>query len=66
MIDCNPHYINELQSDLRAVKEGWYAMDERGNLLFGPFSNRENCLTRVRTVNWSAYLEVTAPTTSGH
>jgi hypothetical protein len=47
MIDCKPHYINELQSDLRAVKEGWYAMDETGNLLFGPFSNQENCLTRI-------------------
>src|SRR6185503_14454842 len=22
----NPYYINELQSDLRGVKEGWYAL----------------------------------------
>ena len=22
-------------------------MDDHGNLLFGPFSNRENCLTRI-------------------
>ena len=44
MIEPNPHYINELQSDLRGIKEGWYAIDERGNLLSGPFSNRENCL----------------------
>jgi hypothetical protein len=43
----DPHYINELQSDLRAVKEGWYAIDECGNLLLGPFSNRENCLTGI-------------------
>ena len=47
MTTCNPRYINELQSDLRAIKEGWYAMDESGNLLFGPFSNQENCLTRI-------------------
>jgi hypothetical protein len=56
MADSNPHFINELQSDLRAVKEGWYAIDERGNLLSGPFSNRETCLTRIsQSVNWSAY-----------
>jgi hypothetical protein len=30
MTDSNPHYINELQSDLRCVKEGWYVIDERG------------------------------------
>ena len=41
------YYINELHSDLRGVKEGWYAIDERGNLLLGPFSNRENCLTGI-------------------
>jgi hypothetical protein len=43
----DPHYINELQSDLRGVKEGWYAIDERGRLLSGPFSNQEICLTRI-------------------
>ena len=41
----DPYYINELQSDLRGVKEGWYAIDERGRLLSGPFSNQEICLT---------------------
>jgi hypothetical protein len=56
MTDSNPHYINELQSDLRGVKEGWYAIDERGNLLSGPFSNRERCLTRIsQSANWAAY-----------
>ena len=43
----DPHYINELRSDLRGVKEGWYAIDERGRLLSGPFSNQEICLTRI-------------------
>jgi hypothetical protein len=52
----SPHYINELQSDLRGVKEGWYAINERGNLLSGPFSNRENCLTRIsQSANWETY-----------
>jgi hypothetical protein len=58
MINCNPHYVNERQSDLRAVKEGWYAMDEHGKLLFGPFFNRESCLTRIsQTLNWTTSLE---------
>jgi len=49
------YYINELHSDLRAVKEGWYAIDERGNLLSGPFNNRELCLTRIsQAANWAA------------
>jgi hypothetical protein len=50
------YYINELHSDLRAVKEGWYAIDERGNLLSGPFNNRELCLTRIsQAANWAAF-----------
>ena len=56
MTNSNPHYINELQSDLRAVKEGWYAMDKRGTLLLGPFSDRETCLTRIgQEMNWAEY-----------
>jgi len=47
MAESNPHYINECQSDLRAVKEGWYAADEHGKLLFGPFGSRENCQRKI-------------------
>jgi hypothetical protein len=47
MINSSPHYINERQSDLRGVKEGWYAIDERGSLLIGPFSNQELCRTKI-------------------
>jgi len=55
----NPHYLNEDQSDMRGIKSGWYAMDEDGNLIFGPFSNREKCLTRIGLfVNWSTFLEL--------
>jgi hypothetical protein len=63
MTDINPHYINERQSDLRGVKEGWYATDGRGNLLLGPFNNRENCLTRIsQSANWAAHKrQRTAP-----
>ena len=41
-------YINERQSDLQGVNEGWYAIDDHGRLLFGPFSNQLTCLTRIR------------------
>jgi hypothetical protein len=54
-----PHFINEDKSDIRAIKSGWYAMDEDGSLSFGPFSNRENCFTRIKQfVDWSAFLEL--------
>jgi len=39
-----PHYINEHQSDMRGIKDGWYAMEEDGNLVSGPFSSREDCV----------------------
>jgi hypothetical protein len=39
-----PHYINEHQSDMRGIKDGWYAMEKDGNLVAGPFSSREDCL----------------------
>ena len=54
-----PHYINDRQSDIRGIKPGWYAMAEDGDLSFGPFSNRENCLTRIsQFVSWSTSFEL--------
>ena len=44
MSDPIPYRINEAQSDLRSIKEGWYAMDEDGKLTLGPFSSRDDCL----------------------
>lgn len=35
-------HINEDQSDMRGVKEGWYAMDDEGKLTSGPFPSRED------------------------
>jgi hypothetical protein len=40
-----PHYVNEDQSDIRAIKPGWYGMESNGKLSSGPFPNREKCLT---------------------
>ena len=42
-----PHYINEIQSDMRGIKPGWYAIEHDGNLSSGPFSSQEKCLSRV-------------------
>jgi hypothetical protein len=42
-----PHHIDEVQSDRRGVKEGWYAMDKNGRLTSGPFFSRESCLAKV-------------------
>ena len=49
MSDPIPYRINEAQSDLRSIKEGWYAMDEDGKLTLGPFSSRDDCLICLRT-----------------
>jgi hypothetical protein len=46
-INPAPHYINEHQSDIRGIKDGWYAMEKNGNLVSGPFSCREDCLKVV-------------------
>ena len=42
-----PYYVNERQSDIRAVKPGWYGMESNGKLSSGPFPNQERCLTGV-------------------
>ena len=41
-----PHYISEAKSDMRGIKPGWYAMNDDGNLVSGPFSSREKCVER--------------------
>jgi hypothetical protein len=57
-----PHtaqYVNERQSDLRGIKDGWYAMSADGALAFGPFSNREACLSRIfQFAAWSKSSEL--------
>jgi hypothetical protein len=46
-MNSNPHYINEDQSDIRGIKDGWYAMKEDGHLSWGPFSTREDCIMKI-------------------
>ena len=40
-------YINEVESDRRGVKDGWYAVNGVGKLGCGPFENREECLAGI-------------------
>ena len=46
-----PHYINEHQSDMRGIKDGWYAMEKDGNLVAGPFSSRKDCLKLLNPIS---------------
>ncbi len=41
------HYINEHQSDIRGIKDGWYAVEDDGNLSSGPFSRRQERINRI-------------------
>ena len=40
-----PYFINEHQSDIRAIKLGWYGMERE--LSSGPFPNQGKCLTGI-------------------
>ena len=42
-----PYYVNEHQSDLRAIKPGWYGLERNGKFSSGPFANQRNCLTGI-------------------
>jgi hypothetical protein len=39
-----PYYVNDVQSDIRGIRCGWYTMDECGTLGYGPFSTASECL----------------------
>ena len=45
-----PHYINEHQSDIRAIKPGWYGVENNGKLSSGPYPNHGECLTGITQV----------------
>jgi len=42
-----PYYVNEHQSDIRAIKPGWYALERNGKISSGPFSKQEKCITGI-------------------
>ncbi len=47
MQNLTPRHINELESDRRGVKDGWYSINGGGKLGCGPFENREDCLSAI-------------------
>ena len=42
-----PYYVNGHQSDIRAIKPGWYGLERNGKFSSGPFPNQEKCLTGI-------------------
>ena len=48
MKNLEPRLINDVESDRRAVKNGWYATNETGKLRSGAFSNRPACVEYIR------------------
>ena len=48
-----PYYVNEHQSDIRAIKPGWYGLERNGKLSSGPFSSRQGCHTGVAALMWT-------------
>ena len=62
-----PYYVNEHQSDIRAIKPGWYAVERNGKLSSGPFPSQEKCLTGItqprsnsRASSWRHSTQVAA------
>ena len=51
MKNLQPRFINDVESDRRAVKNGWYVINETGKLCSGPFSNRPACVEYIRFKN---------------
>jgi hypothetical protein len=47
MQNLTPRHINELESDRRGVKEGWYSINGDGKLDCGPFENQDDCLSAI-------------------
>jgi hypothetical protein len=39
--------MSETKSDMRGIKQGWYAIEDDGTLHSGPFSSLEECVNRI-------------------
>ena len=42
-----PRYVDETQSRKRGLKVGWYAIDNEGDIAFGPYPTRDECVARI-------------------
>ena len=45
-----PYYMSEAKSDMRGIKQGWYAIEDDGALYSGPFSSFEECAKRITSL----------------
>jgi hypothetical protein len=48
------YYVNEHQSDIRAIKSGWYGLESNGKISSGPFANQDECLTGITQAQFSS------------
>jgi hypothetical protein len=49
LLTCqSPRYVGEDESDMRAIKDGWYAVAKDGMFVSGPFLSRHDCLEEIR------------------
>jgi len=49
-----PGYVNEVISDVRCIKPGWYAMDDVGNLFTGPFLSKAECFRSITQLTFES------------
>jgi hypothetical protein len=45
-----PYYMSETKSDMRGIEQGWYAIEDDGNLFSGPFSSFDECAKRITSL----------------
>ena len=56
MYSYHPHFISEMQSDFRGIKDGWYAIEEDGKLSLGPSKTREACVGRTKMAHLPSFI----------
>lgn len=42
-----PIYLNDAEAESRSVTRGWWAVDEQGTPVFGPYPTREAVLIHI-------------------
>jgi hypothetical protein len=48
MNNLTPRHIQETVSDRRAIRDGWYATSETGQVCSGRFSNQQDCQADIK------------------
>lgn len=42
-----PLFVGERQSTMRGLQVGWYAIDNEGAIVAGPYPSRDECVERI-------------------